>query len=551
MSVLNKFNIYSLFIAAGFALLLLQAPSLAVAETADNKAGCLQCHVNKNTGFSDKHTFAARNCTSCHKGDDTVNSLPQAHEALIAFPGDMKHAETACGTCHAKRVSDVTHSLMNTGKGIVDKTRHSFDEKPDPKITNEFKSIGLTPADSLLRKLCTSCHLGNSKSMHTLDVTSDRGGGCSACHINSYPKDQHPALTSLVEDGRCFGCHSRSGRISLNYAGLAEIIPSEQHAENPAEILQLTDGRTVVKRPADVHHEAGMSCIDCHTSTGLMGGNDNTRHQQQAVDIRCTDCHKNEAVQVNLGSWPEQFDGLKQYLTPDTTPDQLFLATAHSGTPLWHINLDENGIILLQPKLGGPALQVPSYTSGSHPLEKEHARLHCSACHSQWAPQCYGCHIEYDPNGIQKDHLLQKKTPGRWKEQRWDVRSGLPPLGISADNTIRPFVPGMIMSIKHPDWKDQKFIRQFASTAPHTTGKSRSCYSCHRSSTALGLGLGKLGKSAKQWAFTATHKTLADGLPTDAWSHFNGVDTGFSSETGSRPFKRDEMLKILETPITK
>jgi hypothetical protein len=68
---------------------------------------------------------------------------------------------------------------------------------------------------------------------------------------------------------------------------------------------------------------------------------------------------------------------------------------------------------------------------------------------------------------------LQRETPGRWNEQRWDVRSGLPPLGITAENTIRPFVPGMIMTIKHPDWEGQKFKRLFASTEPHTTGKSR------------------------------------------------------------------------------
>jgi len=471
------------------------------------------------------HAFAATQCTTCHKGDDAANSLPQAHESLIAFPGDMKHAESACGTCHAERVNDVSHSLMNTGKGIVKKTRKTFEEKSDSNSSNDFKSISHSPADSLLRKLCVSCHLGNSKSKHTLDVTSDRGGGCSACHINSYPKDQHPALTSLVEDGRCFGCHSRSGRISLNYAGLAEIIPSEQHMENPAEILQLTDGRTVVKRPADVHHEAGMSCIDCHTSTGLMGGNDNTPHQQQAVDIRCTDCHKKESPQKEL-------------------------STAHSGTPLWHISKDKNGTVLLYPKLGGPALQIPSYTTESHPLSKQHQRLHCSACHSQWAPQCYGCHIEYDPNGRQKDHLLQRETPGRWKEQRWDVRSDLPPLGITANNKIKPFVPGMIMSIAHPDWPSTKFKRFFAQSEPHTTGKSRSCESCHHSSIALGLGQGDLRKSGEQWHYTATHKTLADGLPADAWTRFNNAGTGSSPHIGNRPFKRDEMLKILGAPLT-
>lgn len=526
MCVFSKNCTNNFFIYAVISLLLLQLFPIAVKAAAKSNTGCLSCHVNKSTGFSDKHAFAASQCTTCHKGDAAANSLHQAHENLVAFPGDMQHAEAACGTCHAKRVNDVSQSLMNTGRGMIEKTRQSFGEKSHSKKGNGFNSLGHTPADSLLRKLCVSCHLGNSKSKHTLDVTRDRGGGCSACHINNYPQDQHPALSSRVEDGRCFGCHSRSGRISLNYAGLAEIIPTEHQADKAAEILQLGDGRTVVKRPADVHHNAGMSCIDCHTSTGLMGGNDNTGHQQQAVDIRCTDCHKN--------------------ISPQKNP-----STAHSGTLLWHISQDENGITMLHPKLGGPALQIPPHTADSHPLQKEHARLHCSACHSQWAPQCYGCHIEYDPDGRQKDHLLQTETPGRWSEQRWDVRSGLPPLGITANNKIKPFVPGMIMSIAHPDWPSTKFKRRFAESAPHTTGKSRSCESCHLSSTALGLGQGVLRKSDKEWHYSAAHKTLADGLAADAWTDFNEADMGLFTGTGSRPFNQYEMLKILEAPLEK
>ena len=35
-------------------------------------------------------------------------------------------------------------------------------------------------------------------------------------------------------------------------------------------------------------------------------------------------------------------------------------------------------------------------------------------------------------------------------------------------------------------------VRRFAALSPHTIGKSRSCESCHRSSTALGLGQGAL-----------------------------------------------------------
>lgn len=531
---------------AGLALMAIQVLPLATAADMQKSSGCPVCHADKTNGFSDKHTFAATQCTTCHKGDNTATELDDAHRALIAFPGDMKHAETACGACHSKRVTDVTHSLMNTGKGIVASTRRAFDEPVQNKNDNGYSSLAHTPADSLLRKLCVVCHLGNSKTKHALDVTHDRGGGCSACHINSYPKDQHPALSSRVEDGRCFGCHSRSGRISLNYAGLAETIPAEHKEGNTAEeILQLGDGRQVIKRPADVHHKAGMGCIDCHTSTGLMGGSDNTQQQQQAVDISCVDCHKNDSPGIRLSSWPEKYDSLKQYISAETLSDQLFLTTARSGTPLWNISPGANGSAELYPKLGGPALTIPVYTDSSHPFSNEHQRLHCSACHSQWAPQCYGCHTEYDPQGIQQDHLLKKQTAGRWKEQRWDVRSGLPPLGVTADNKIKPFVPGMIMTIAHPDWQSMKFKRRFAPSEPHTTGKARSCESCHSSAVALGLGQGVLRKSEQQWSFSATHKTLQDGLPADAWTSFDEIASGHAASNDNRPFSHSEILHIL------
>ena len=57
-------------------------------------------------------------------------------------------------------------------------------------------------------------------------VNQFRDGGCVACNLE-YPqkseKIDHPRLTVEVDNRRCFGCHSRSGRISLNYLGLAEV----------------------------------------------------------------------------------------------------------------------------------------------------------------------------------------------------------------------------------------------------------------------------------------------------------------------------------------
>jgi hypothetical protein len=387
----------------------------------------------------------------------------------------MNNAAETCGTCHAEKVQSVTHSSMHSGHGMVKTTRLLVDGEAGAPGTNTIQSLGHSPADSMLRKLCVSCHLGQEKTAHRLNPTSDRGGGCLACHINTYPETAHPALSRKVSDGRCFGCHSRSGRISLSYAGLAEVQPAE------GEKLRLADGRHVQQMPPDVHYRAGMGCVDCHSGAELMGEKTTAPHPGNSARVSCTDCH-------------------------EPTPD--------------HLEITDN-----------------------------HQRLECATCHSQWAPQCFGCHMEYDPDGQQWDHLERAETPGRWHEKRWDIHNGLPAMGVNGAGRIELFVPGMIMTLDHPDWEEEKFVRVFAPLSPHTTGKARSCESCHRSSDALGLGRGQIQVEGDALQFTPQHKILRDGLPTDAWTDPTGQFGGNTPREGLHPLSPAEMKRVLLAPI--
>ena len=236
----------TVLIAAGLLALLLFLPQLAVATNS-----CLLCHTEQSSGYSEAHGFARDNCVICHLGDASASAPAAAHAGMLPFPGNLDNAEQACGGCHSDKVESVTNSQMHTGHGMVDVTRRLVDGEPGHSGTAALQSLGHGPADSMLRKLCASCHLGQPKTAHQLNPTTDRGGGCLACHINAYPDNAHPALTRQVSDGRCFGCHSRSGRISLNYTGLAEIDPAD--GDRP---LRLADGRAVERMPEDVHYRA-------------------------------------------------------------------------------------------------------------------------------------------------------------------------------------------------------------------------------------------------------------------------------------------------------
>jgi hypothetical protein len=46
-----------------------------------------------------------------------------------------------------------------------------------------------------------------------------------------------------------------------------------------------------VRKSADVHHTAGLDCIDCHTALEVMGSGQTVAHRAQALRVRCEDYH--------------------------------------------------------------------------------------------------------------------------------------------------------------------------------------------------------------------------------------------------------------------
>jgi len=499
---------------------------------------CLACHPAAGIGLAGVHEFSVSPCGSCHLGDETADEELAAHLGLVSSPGQLGDAEKTCGNCHGSHVDAVVHSRMHTGKGIVHKTRELLGGHEQQTSSATLQTLGNGIPDSLMRKLCAGCHLGRSLHRPDADPLFDRGGGCLACHLGKADKEGHAALSKRIEDQRCLGCHSRSGRISLNYAGLAEIDPASA-ALTPGSLARLGDGRLVSRNHADIHQRAGLSCIDCHTGPGLMGFIDDD--EGGGIDIRCTDCHANPNDRLTVADWPS---GQATHL-PDIPfafdQDQLFLGTS-SGTPLWHIQL-RGEKAYLYPKLGGSAIRIPPAPPGHMPLQEEHRRLSCDACHANWAPTCLGCHIEYDPKSKQWDHLEGIVSAGAWKETRWEIDAAPPTLGLAGKDRIAVFIPGMIMTLTHPQLEETFFLRHFAQLSPHTSGTARGCDDCHRSPVSLGLGKGKLRLEGEALSFSPLSDTLQDGLPADAWT---SLDKGrrTSNQVYPRPFNADEIKRI-------
>jgi len=156
-------------------------------------------------------------CTTCHAGKASANTKENAHQNLEVFPGRMQTVEQSCGQSgrHAELIPLVQNSRMNTLDGMLSGTRRLFGEKPKKQSYPDLNQcLSEKGVDSYLRKLCVSCHLGSDRKNHQ-QILQDRGGGCAACHLQTHTDLPHPALSVRVDNDRCFGCHIRSGRISI------------------------------------------------------------------------------------------------------------------------------------------------------------------------------------------------------------------------------------------------------------------------------------------------------------------------------------------------
>ena len=149
--------------------------------------------------------------------------------------------------------------------------------------------------------------------------------------------------------------------------------------------------------------------------------------------------------------------------------------------------------------------------------------MECYACHADWAPQCYGCHITVDysegktdidwienansrtPNGLTADSELGTNGltgPGKVSETRSYLRWETPILGINGEGRVSPMMPGcqLITTVIDKDGNTVAHNETWmtpegkgldhAAVQPHTAGrKARSCESCHDNPKTLGYGI--------------------------------------------------------------
>lgn len=543
----------------------------------NNKETCLNCHTN-NTGFSQYHNPENIGCTSCHLGDAKAKEKEASHKNMILIPGNLSDAEKTCGKCHKNELHKIKHSLMTSNSGLVAVDKFIFGEADSPDHQYHITEIGYTGAEKHLRDLCVNCHLGAEKSEFGKIDQLSRGGGCNACHLNysaqaekdleKYLKSDkkeipkmHPSTDIFVSNEHCFGCHSRSSRISTNYEGWHETLLDEKDVHGKSGYKVIEDLRVYSYQGEDVHHAKGLLCIDCHSSHEVMGDGKDYMHEEKAVTLQCADCHfEKEPKTVDYDSL--DIESSLVFMHRDYQhQDKKMLAVQKDGHPLVNTFVDKNDDVFLIGKGDGKM----------HPVKKQgdvcsrdiaHKNVSCSTCHAQWAPRCIGCHNEFDKNDKEGYDLLAKKQViGQWRENIWEFFADQPSMGVRENEEgkmIEPAIPGMILTIDHKSFdanskKENSFHRLYAPNSPHTISKKvRDCKSCHTNPAAIGYGNGKLiydvSKGYGEWNFIADFdKNPNDGLPEDAWIPFlgNSPHKVVSTRSDFRPFTIEEQKQLL------
>lgn len=505
---------------------------------------CMSCHSSYGS-LDTSHPIEVFGCASCHGGNKFATTQEDAHLNMVINPSKLEHTDKFCGECHSEVITRVKLSMMESQIGIQNVLHEQWVEKSTGLDDKEYaKEV----VESHYAKACASCHINQDESVFH-DHSLAKGGGCANCHRVSDKKEgKHTEFTTKIPSQTCLKCHNRSNRIGISYFGMFE---SEGYGTpyKDGELTHKLDSlRFYYDLPADVHHEkAGMDCIDCHTEKGVMGDGAEHKNMEDAVDIKCVDCHKPIFKELLPDSLAQTLIDLNKDVP---TPKEI----AYSGkknAPLYNLQKTDNNITFYR-KRDGKSFDLTKMSDEPYHSLDIHKRLDCSSCHTQWIASCYGCHEVYFDKGKQFDWVEGKITDGKWLELRSFLRFESPSLGIGYNEKIMPFAPGC--QVIGTIFKDDK-VQQFHAMAmggwePHTTGKSRTCLDCHIDPASLGLGRGNLDIKKDKITFNPIYNSKNSGLltdyPIDAFVSLEGKQFQTTSREHARSFNKNELTNIIE-----
>jgi hypothetical protein len=313
-----------------------------------NEIDCFSCHEQKNEPlqvFQDRSNVDENSCVKCHKdvhdgkfGKDCVKchretsflslrSMDFFDHSVTDYPLEGKHVEVDCKQCHKQRFTAPIDFAACTNC-------HSDYHK------GEFKENGVSPD-------CVQCHSlekGFDYSLYTLEEHQQTefplegahtATPCFACHVSE--KDKKWTFRNLGET--CVDCHQdiHQGYISEKY-----------YPKDDCKACHANDAWTSV----DFDHNK--------TDWPLTG-----KHKE----VDCRACHFKE-IDQNKGPSEQKFVGLDNECLAchENIHDETFAENGVTDCKRCHITTSWFP-------------ETFDHDLTDFPLEGQHAKIQCSACH--------------------------------------------------------------------------------------------------------------------------------------------------------------------------
>lgn len=222
-------------------------------------------------------------CITCHDGENT-SVKEDAHGSMEAYPS--RNFDQNCGQCHGdvtgQFATSIHYNLHGMENGLLEFT--------------DVSSLSDSPEhEEIFDNDCYKCH-----------------ATCGDCHV-SRPKnysvgliDQHAFFETPIMEENCYACHN---------------------ARNAGEYMG------EVGFGGDVHHEMGMTCMDCHPQNNFHGAEEETYNMWEEDLPSCLDCHPDKD--------PEEATDTNHSIHGDSLSCQVCHAQANNNCFECHLDYDE------------------------------------------------------------------------------------------------------------------------------------------------------------------------------------------------------------------
>jgi hypothetical protein len=354
------------------------------------RSDCVSCHEDPHQG-----RFGGEQCTSCHNETDwaEVTNVRSSHPGLSLAAG---HSKTKCEDCHDK--GNVAPPSMGSACVSCHAQVHDapFGDRCE-SCHGDIRWLGLP------RRIGLQAH---PKTEFPL-VGLHREASCKGCHS---PKLSPERRYRQLRFERCTDCHRDAHRGTLGNADCASC--HDEHGFWPTLFTVQQHART--EFPLVGKHEA-VPCNDCHegkrprTSLELPAStcsdcHDNPHGDQFADEMRdggCAHCHSErgwESPRIDHSAWPltgahaeAACDGCHSPSPQDRSSGR---GATYRGAPRecagCHRDVHAGQFRLTSPERECDACHITDAFEietfdhaevAAYPLEGEHEKLACAACH--------------------------------------------------------------------------------------------------------------------------------------------------------------------------